>query len=122
VKARRPPTYQTEKSYYLKQKIKGKMKCNIRVLRRRNPEPTAPAARNKLPAAPAKLPKQTPKLPKKKHRVAKLTKESPKNQGKECQEPPEGFLDAEAEVPPLITGLSLVNSFIFHKLEGLRVR
>lgn len=55
----------------MKQKIKGKMKCNFRILRKRNLESLNVGIKSKLRTTNVKIAKEDKKLIKKKHLIAK---------------------------------------------------
>lgn len=55
----------------MKQKIKGKMKCNFRILRKRSSSGTSNSIKSKLRAASAKVFTKDAKDVKKKHKIEK---------------------------------------------------
>lgn len=55
----------------MKQKIKGKMKCNYRILRKRNLDTGIVNIKTKLRTSESKISKETKKLYPKKHKIIK---------------------------------------------------
>ena len=55
----------------MKQKIKGKMKCNFRILRKRNLDNSSTCIKNKLRTSSIKITKEEKKIIKKKQAIIK---------------------------------------------------
>lgn len=80
----------------MKQKIKGKMKCNYRILRKRNLDIGSNSIKSKLRTADTKILKEDKKIYKKKHSIAKEEVKLVKNSKKPKQKTIKDFYDSVA--------------------------